>query len=158
MKPGYFSEDIEEFLHLLHKHTVQYMIVGGEAVIYYGYPRLTGDVDIFYGLSPENITHLYEALLEFWNGDIPGIDDEKELQTPGYIIQFGISPNRIDLMNKIDGVDFTEAWKEKKIESILINDNVVSVYIIGLKHLILNKTESARNKDLDDLSYLTEIK
>src|SRR5690625_2682985 len=85
MKPGYFSEDIEEFLQLLHKHAVRYMIVGGEAVIYYGHPRLTGDVDIFYGLSIENINRLYNALLEFWNGDIPGIKEWQELQTPSYI-------------------------------------------------------------------------
>src|SRR5690625_1956329 len=113
MKPGYFSEDIDEFLQLLHKHAVRYMIVGGEAVIYYGDPRLTCDVDIFYGLSIENINRRYNALLEFWNGDIPGIKEWQELQTPSYIIQFGISPNRMDLMNTIDGVDFDEAWKER---------------------------------------------
>src|SRR5690625_735739 len=92
MKPGYFSEDIKEFLQLLHNHAVRYMIVGGVAVIYYGHSRLTGDVNIFYGLSIENINRLYNALLEFWNGDIPGIKEWQELQTPSYIIQFGISP------------------------------------------------------------------
>jgi hypothetical protein len=73
MNPDYFSDDIAEFIRLLHKFGVRYVIVGGEAVIYYGYPRLTGDVDFFYGGSKENRSALYAALLEFWDGSIPGI-------------------------------------------------------------------------------------
>lgn len=158
MNADYFSKDVEAFILLLHAYQVEYVIVGGEAVIYYGYPRLTGDVDFFYGSSQSNIEALFNALSDFWDGNIPGIEKRNELEIPDTIIQFGVPPNRIDLMNRIDGVEFEDAWKEKKSESIRINNNTVPVYFISLEHLIKNKTLSARNKDLDDLSYLKNVK
>ena len=59
MKSSYFSIDIQEFLYLLSKHQVKYLIVGGEAVIFHGYARLTGDIDIFYDASPDNVEKLF---------------------------------------------------------------------------------------------------
>lgn len=157
MDSNYFSEDTKEFIRLLDKHDVKYMIVGGEAVIYYGYPRLTGDVDFFFSSEDKNVAMLYEALSEFWDGNIPGIESIDELKTPGYVIQFGIPPNRIDIMNSIDGVDFDDAWGKRKTEHIEMNGNEVPVHYLGLEHLIKNKAASARGKDLDDLSYLKKL-
>ncbi|MDZ7692707.1 MAG: nucleotidyltransferase [Balneolaceae bacterium] len=157
MKADYFSTDIQEFLQLLHQYDVQYMIVGGEAVIYYGYPRLTGDIDIFYKNSSKNIHALYEALNEFWDGDIPGIQDEKELGTPGHVIQFGVPPNRIDLLNNIEAVAFEDAWKSKKVEPVQISDTSTPLYIIGLQHLVKNKQATGRAKDRDDLEFLEKL-
>jgi len=62
MNPSYFSPDILEFLRLLSIHKVRYLIVGGEAVIYYGHARLTGDIDIFYDRTKENTKALFEDL------------------------------------------------------------------------------------------------
>ncbi|MFD2532050.1 nucleotidyltransferase [Gracilimonas halophila] len=157
MDSNYFSGDTKEFIRLLDKHDVKYMIVGGEAVIYYGYPRLTGDVDFFFSSEDKNVAMLYEALSEFWDGNIPGIESIDELKTPGYVIQFGIPPNRIDIMNSIDGVDFDDAWGKRKTEHIEMNGNEVPVHYLGLEHLIKNKAASARGKDLDDLSYLKRL-
>ncbi len=157
MKPDYFSDDIAEFIRLLHKFGVRYVIVGGQAVIYYGYPRLTGDVDFFYGDSEENQSALYGALFEFWDGRIPGIQKKQELATPRYIIQFGTPPNRIDLMNHIDGVSFDEAWNGKKTEYIIIGNQKVPVYYLGLRHLLANKKQSGRHKVRDDYEYLKKI-
>ena len=156
MKSDYFSKDVQEFIELLHIFKVRYVIVGGEAVIYYGYPRLTGDVDIFYERSEDNVKQLYRALNEFWQGDIPGIESENDFLEPGVIIQFGIPPNRIDLINRIDGVCFEEAWENKAIDHITINGRKINIYFIGLKQLIKNKKTVKRNKDLDDLRYLEE--
>jgi len=114
----YFSEDITEFLYLLYKYSVKYIIVGGEAVLYYGHSRLTGDIDIFYQNTIENVEKLYSALSEFWGNDIPGIKDKSELMEPGIIFQFGVPPNRIDLMNQIENVTFEEAYVNKNEASI----------------------------------------
>jgi len=65
MNAEHFSDDTKAFLHVLYKYEVKYVIVGGEAVIYYGYPRLTGDIDFFYSSERDNIRALYNALLEF---------------------------------------------------------------------------------------------
>ena len=88
---------------------MKYLIVGGEAVIYYGSARLTGDIDIYFEISEDNVSKLFKMLNEFWQGDIPGINSEKELQEPGVILQFGVPPNRVDLINKIEQLAFDEA-------------------------------------------------
>ena len=106
--PGAFSADTREFLALLHKHSVRYVIVGGDAVIYYGHARLTGDVDFFYEASTANAQALFAALREFWSGDIPSVAQWEELTQSGLVVQFGVPPNRIDLVNDIDGVRFEE--------------------------------------------------
>jgi len=142
-----------EFLGLLAKHQVQYMIVGGEAVIYYGYARLTGDIDIFYARSPENAGRLFAALNDFWHENIPGVDTSDELQEPGVIIQFGVPPNRIDLINQISGVEFDDAWQSHKTVQ-LEGDSPADIHYIGLTDLIRNKNASARDKDADDVKHL----
>ena len=106
----YFSPDIRDFITLLHRHQVRYVVVGGEAVIYYGHARLTGDIDFFYERSPANSAALFQALRDFWSGNIPELATADELQEPGLILQFGVPPNRIDLLNQIDGVEFAQAW------------------------------------------------
>lgn len=158
MKASHFSKDIQEFLELLDKHQVKYVIVGGEAVIYYGSARLTGDVDFFFGTSKENAQCLYDTLHEFWEGDIPGVDSFEELMEPGTILQFGVPPNRIDLVNHIDGVTFEESWKGKTTISVKISGKSIPVYFIGLDQLIANKEAIGRPKDLEDLKYLKKAK
>jgi predicted nucleotidyltransferase len=157
MQSSYFSPDILEFIRLLSIHKVRYVIVGGEAVIYYGYARLTGDVDFFYEISPENARRLYNALDSFWGGAIPGIKTPDELLSEGTILQFGVPPNRIDLINSIDAVPFDEAWKTRTVEKLRIKEKKYLVNFIGLEHLIKNKKAAKRFKDLDDLQYLTKL-
>jgi hypothetical protein len=158
MKSSHFSKDIQEFLYLLYKHQVKYVIVGGEAVIFYGYVRLTGDIDIFFEASPKNVKRLYEALTEFWEGTIPGLKSREELLEPGVIIQFGVPPNRIDLINKIEKVPFNEAWDSKVTDTMKLKAQAVFIYFIGLNQLIKNKEGLERPKDMDDLKYLKKRK
>jgi hypothetical protein len=158
MKPSHFSKDIQEFLYILYKYQVKYVIVGGEAVIFYGYVRLTGDIDIFFESSPKNVKKLYKALNEFWEGMIPGLKAQEELLKPGIIIQFGVPPNRIDLINKIEKVPFREAWEDKVTETITSKAQTISVYFIGLNQLIKNKESLERPKDMEDLKYLKKRK
>ncbi len=158
MTQSNFSGDILEFLYMLFNRKVNYLIVGGEAVIYYGHARLTGDIDIFYGLDEENIDNLFVALQEFWNGDIPDLDSKSELRKEGMIFQFGVPPNRIDLINTIEKVKFSEAWKHKITTEIIYNNRPVSIYYIGLDDLIKNKEAIGRFRDQDDLRFLIAAK
>jgi predicted nucleotidyltransferase len=154
MTASHFSSDIQEFIKLLNIHGVRYVIVGGEAVIYYGYARLTGDVDFFYEASPENAGRLFDTLDEFWGGNIPGIKSSGELLSKGTILQFGVPPNRIDLINSIDEVSFEEGWEFRTEEEIEIGGKKYKVYYLGLEQLIKNKEAIKRYKDLEDLVYL----
>jgi hypothetical protein len=157
MRGDYFSVDNQEFLYLLYKYDVKYLIIGGEAVIYYGNPRLTGDIDFFYKNEKGNVEALYKALQEFWDYNIPGIDTMQDLQLEGYVIQFGVPPNRIDLLNNIEAVSFKEAWPDRIVEKIKIKGETIAINFIGLSHLKMNKRAAGRNKDKDDLDYLNEL-
>lgn len=153
-----FSEDVCEFLSLLARQEVRYLIVGGEAVIYYGHARLTGDIDIFYERTAENVRRLHAALNEFWLNDIPGMTNENELLQESMIFQFGVPPNRIDLINEIEAVGFKEAWEDKVRESFSYHGREVTICYIGLKELMKNKKAVGRHKDMEDLGFLEKVR
>ena len=152
---GHFSPDTRSFIELLHAHGVRYLIVGGEAVILHGHVRLTGDVDFFYSRDQANSERLFDALTEFWDGDVPGLEGADDLGPEGTIVQFGVPPNRIDLINAIEGVDFHEAWRGRVDGALVTEDGEIPLPYIGLDELIENKRATGRPKDLDDLDYLT---
>jgi hypothetical protein len=149
-----FSPDVLDFFRVLEKHDVDYMVVGGEAVIFHGYPRFTGDIDFFYGSSEPNLQRLFAALGEFWSGKIPGIESASELGQEGIVIQFGRPPHRIDLLNSIDGVLFEDAWPNRVAVQILGGGVSIRTAYLGKNELIQNKRASARPKDLDDVDHL----
>ena len=156
MTPPHFSPDIQDLLLQLAKHRVRYLIVGAEAVIFHGFARLTGDVDLFFEPTPPNCRALFSALRDFWAGPVPGIASPSDLATKGTIFQFGHPPNRIDLMNSISGVGFSAAWKSRTLQTILLRRKNVTIPYIGLLALIKNKEACGRPKDLEDLKYLRE--
>jgi len=156
MTPSHFPRDAQELLALFSRSKVRYLIVGAEAVIYHGFARLTGDVDIFYEPSAANCRRLFRALGEFWKGAVPGIRTATDLVRAGMVIQFGYPPNRVDLINTISGVGFPEAWKGRCAQVQLIGRKRVRVHFIGLSALIKNKEACGRPKDLEDLKYLKE--
>ena len=137
---------------------MRYLIVGGEAVIYYGHARLTGDIDLFYRVSQGNVRRLFQALREFWDDEIPGVQNEKELVQEGMIFQFGVPPNRIDLISVVEGVQFMEAWHRRKVETLSYGKKSFNIHYIGLDDLIKNKELVGRNRDKDDLEFLTQVK
>ncbi|MDP2957857.1 MAG: hypothetical protein Q8N53_15630 [Longimicrobiales bacterium] len=116
--------------------------------------RLTGDVDVFFARDSENLGRLFAALESFWDGSIPGIDSPDAFAPEGVVVQFGQPPNRVDLINAIDGVSFEEAWPGRVDAVVVSDDGEVPVSFIGLDALVKNKRASGRPKDLDDLSYL----
>jgi hypothetical protein len=149
-----FSPDILAFLRLLARYRVRYLIVGGEAVIFHGYPRVTGDVDFFFESTPTNAGRLFDVLLEFWAGRIPGVASPEELREPGIILQFGRPPHRLDLMNRIDGVVFAAAWPSRIRVRLKTKTGLVPALYIDSRSLLANKKAAGRPKDLDDALFL----
>jgi hypothetical protein len=153
---AHFADDIRDLLTRLVNQDVDFMLVGGEAVIYHGYPRVTGNVDVFYRLTPANADRLFEALRGSWGGRVPGVKSASSLGHEGVIVQFGVSPHRVDFINRIDGVSFERAWKGSEKVWLTDGRQRLPVRFIGLDALILNKQACGRPKDLDDLRYLLQ--
>ena len=151
-----FTPDLQDFLRALHTHDVRFMIVGGEAVIFYGHIRVTGDIDVYYDRESENAVRLFNALEDFWQGEIPQLEGPAGLEKRGVIFQFGLPPNRIDLLNDIDGVEFEGAWPRRTRAELSRSEGNIPFSYIGLEDLIQNKRAAGRPKDLDDLPFLLE--
>jgi hypothetical protein len=143
-------DDFKEFLKLLNEAEVQYLLIGGYAVGYHGYPRATADMDIWVAIAPENASKLVSVLRQF------GMDDPKLtpalFQERGKIIRMGVPPMRIEILTEIDGVAFADCYAERVTTKI----DGQSVHLISRKQLRINKRASARHKDLDDLEHLPE--
>ncbi len=140
--------DFKEFLRLLNSKKVDYLLIGGYAVSYYGYPRATGDMDIWIAINPDNATKIVEVLQEFGFG-VPTLQVDLFLQE-NKVIRMGVPPLRLEILTSISGVDFTDCYQERVITKI----DEVEVNLISLHHLKLNKQASGRFKDLNDLENL----
>jgi predicted nucleotidyltransferase len=142
------SQDFKEFVELLLKHKVEYLIVGGYAVSVHGHPRFTGDLDIWLNPTTENAAKIVMVVNEFGFASfkLTISDFTKE----GNIIQLGYPPLRIDLLTAIDGVAFVDCYANKKevvIDGLMVN-------FIGYQDLLKNKQQSGRPKDIDDINNL----
>lgn len=142
--------DFKEFLQLLHSRQVEYLLIGGYAVGYYGYPRATGDIDIWVARSRENANKLVSVLREF-GFDLPGLSEGLFL-AEDQVIRMGLPPLRIELLTTISGVQFEECYAERMVATL----DGVAVTVISLHHLKTNKQASGRLKDLSDLENLPE--
>ncbi len=140
--------DFEDFLRLLEAHEVDYMIVGGYAVAFHGFPRFTKDIDIFFDSTAANIDRLVNTLVAF------GFREESVsrivLETPGEILAIGVPPVRIDLINQISGLSFAEA----KAGVVRGKYGAVTAAFIGRNSLIRNKQSTSRAKDKADVEEL----
>lgn len=142
------SQDVKEFIELLNSNEVQYVIVGGYAVAYHGYPRMTGDIDFFVGITEQNAQQLLNTLSQFGFASL-GLT-KNDFLSPQTIIQLGYPPNRIDIITSVDGVNFAEAWQTR----IITDFDSVKVNILDKHLLIINKRHSGRLKDLQDVERL----
>ncbi|MBT3272774.1 MAG: hypothetical protein HN368_06445 [Spirochaetales bacterium] len=140
--------DFREFIELLNKNSVRYLIVGGYAVAFHGLPRSTGDIDFFFDRSIANARLITHCLQEFGFDELDITPDE--LTNQERVIQIGYPPLRIDLLSSIDGVGFDEAWMGK-IEAEI---DGVTVHVISREHLIKNKRISGRGQDKADIDRL----
>ena len=142
------ASDFKDFIGLLNKHGVEYLIVGGYAMAFHGRPRFTGDLDIWINISEMNAEKMLIVLKDFGFSSL-GYSKEDFLKD-NIINQIGYPPLRIDILTSIDGVSFSDAVQEKR--TIVIDS--IEVAFIGLKQLIENKTASNRPQDIVDIASL----
>lgn len=141
-------KDFKEFIKLLNKNNVRYIIIGGYAVVYHGYVRTTNDIDIWIDICEDNIKKVIKALDEF---GFSSLNISESDFSPNQIIQLGYPPNRIDLITTPAGIDFESCYESK--EQVIIDN--ISINIIDLKNLIVSKQASGRTRDLADVEELT---
>jgi len=140
--------DFKEFLNLLKGKNIRYLLIGGYAIGYHGYPRATNDMDIWIAIDPKTAEQMVLALNEF-GFDTPQLSKELFLKENS-IVRMGIAPMRIEILTTISGVNFEECFQQRVVDEI----DGIEVNIISLKQLKINKKASGRHKDLDDFENL----
>lgn len=142
--------DFKDFLKSLNAHGVEYLLIGGYAVGYYGYPRATNDMNVWIAIHPNNAERIISALKDF-GFDSPDLSTNLFLQDKN-IVRMGRPPMRIEIITRISGVNFNDCYAERVVDTI----DEIRVNLISLTHLKINKKASGRHKDLDDLEHLPE--
>jgi len=146
------EKDFEDFVKLLNKFEVAYMVVGGYALALHGRPRHTGDLDIWIDVSEDNADKLVKVLQKFGMGSLGLV--KKDFLRHGYINQIGYPPLRIDILNSIDGISFKEA--ANGMQKIQL-ENDLAINFIGLDDFLKNKQASGRKQDLADILEIKKL-
>ncbi len=142
------NEDYKEMLQLLLEEKVDFLIVGAYALAAHGFPRATGDLDIWVRPEKKNSQKVYKALARF--GAPLGQLQSDEFAREGLVFQIGVIPRRIDMITKIDGVDYEDAERDK----IQVDVEGLNLPVISLDQLIKNKMSTGREKDALDVKLL----
>ena len=140
--------DFKEFLKLLNAHKVEYLLIGGYAVGYHGYPRATADMDIWIAINPVNADRIVTTLKEF--GFSPPELSPELFMKEWQVIRLGMPPVRIELATTISGVNFSDCYAERVTDLL----DGVKANLISLRHLKANKKASGRHQDLADIENL----
>ena len=143
--------DFKDLLSCLSEVDAQYIVVGAHALAAHGHVRATKDIDIWINPTQENASRVYKALAKF--GAPLGELTVEDLATPGIIFQIGVAPIRIDIITRIDGVEFDEAWESKLATAI----DEMEVNILSREHLLQNKRAAGRLQDLADVETLEKM-
>ena len=132
-----FNEDFQDFIELLNKYDVEYMLVGGYAVIIRGYSRSTGDMDIWVNKTESNFQKLFQTVIEF-GLPVEAIPQEQFFSTQYDVFAFGKPPSAIEIMTAVKGVSFNETFILSTLELV----DKIPVHVIQLNHLIEAKKAS----------------
>lgn len=150
LHPELFHQDFVDFLHCLHHERVESILVGGYAVVLHGYHRVTGDLDVWINPTEENFQKLMRAF-EVFGLPTDAISQEDFLNVGAQdVFTFGRPPLALDLLTKVKGLNFYEAYKNA--EPLLLDDSVVR--LIHVNDLKEAKRSAGRHKDLNDLENL----
>jgi predicted nucleotidyltransferase len=146
------NKHFQDFLGLLEKHNVEYVVVGGYAVGVHGFPRYTGDMDVFVGTSSENAGRLVEVFSEFGFASLNL--KASDFLEPDIVVEVGREPMKIQVLTGIDGVTFDRCRSDR----MMVNISGLQVPFIGFESLLANKAASPRSKDRIDLEELIRLR
>ena len=142
------SKDFQDILRAFNDHRVKYLVVGGFAFGVHLEPRTTKDIDLWIRNDPENAKAVFQALAEF-GAPIAGMTPADFMD--GTVFQMGQSPERIDILQQVSGLDFDTAW-EHRLEGFI--DEQTPALVISRDDLIRNKLACGRHQDLLDVKRL----
>jgi len=142
------NSDYKDMLQALLDNGVKFLLVGAYAMGAHGYPRATGDIDIWVEPSADNSARVYRSMATF-GAPLHEID-ETTFTTPGVVFQIGVAPRRIDIITTISGVEFDDSYQQGQIVEI----EGLSIPILSLGDLIKNKRATGRDKDRLDVDVL----
>ena len=145
------NENFTDFISILNKHEVKYVLVGDWVVIFEGYSRTTGDMDVFIEISETNASKILQVINEFMGSSLGFV--REDFLKENNILMIGKTPLRIDIITTIDGVSFEEAYTTSRIYT----DEGTDIRCIHINELIRNKRASGRLKDLADAEMLEKI-
>lgn len=143
-----FPQDFKEFLQLLNSKQIEYLVIGGYAVGYHGYPRATGDLDIWIAMNEKTALNMVEILKDF-GFDPPELQADVFLKEQK-VIRMGVPPMRLEILTSIDGVDFHTCFNNR----IIADFGDFKVNFISKRDLLANKRASGRPQDLVDFEKL----
>lgn len=146
------TKDFREFLQLLNEHQAEYIVVGGQAVIYYGYVRFTGDLDVWINNTETNAQKMITVLNEFGFESL-GLSKMDFMENDA-IIQLGYEPDRIDIMTSVAGLDFATSYRR----AVKTEYDGEEIFLLSLDDLKINKKAAGRLQDLTDLEKLKNTK
>ncbi|HLJ37970.1 MAG TPA: nucleotidyl transferase AbiEii/AbiGii toxin family protein [Steroidobacteraceae bacterium] len=141
--------DFKDLLSALNAHQVRYLVVGGYAVGFHAQPRATRDLDILISADPENGKAVHAALTQF-GVPLGGLSAEDFVE-PGSFYRMGSPPVMVDILSRISGVDFDEAWQRRVSVAI---DETLSAPFISREDLLAAKLAAGRPQDLADVAAL----
>jgi len=142
------NKDYKDILESLLNEDADFILVGAYALAAHGFPRATMDIDIWINPALENAKKVYAALVKF-GAPIDRISVQDFSQDDN-IFQIGVAPRRIDILTRISGVDFKEAWED----AIEVNIDGLLIHILSAAHLVKNKLATGRPKDIEDAEIL----
>jgi hypothetical protein len=142
------NSDYKDMLQVLLENNVKFLLVGAYAMGAHGYPRATGDIDVWVEPSAENSARVYRSMVAF-GAPLHEID-ETTFAKPDIVFQIGVAPRRIDIITAISGVGFNDAYQKRQI----VEMEGLSIPILSLGDLIKNKRATGRDKDRLDADQL----
>lgn len=146
------NADFKEIISAFNGASVEYMVVGAYAVAAHGLPRATGDIDLWVRPSGSNAERVWRALSEF--GAPLDQFTVGDFSAPDTIVQFGVVPNRIDILTSIEAVEFEDAWPER----LQVTMDGIEMSVVGRNHLLRNKRAVGRPQDIADADRLARLR